>query len=135
MSAKTCGTENSIVNDADQKTVKRAQWEAFEFDLEAPGLIRVSNGSYENPEGHSYLVNVETETPVACECKAFEYSDGPCKHMVAVAIREPVLKAAQAELLPDGGSGPETCKNGQEGCCGPDAEDLPCFDCYLEGNP
>lgn len=39
MSAKTSRTENSIVGEADPKTIKRSQYEAFEFDLEAPGLI------------------------------------------------------------------------------------------------
>lgn len=132
MSKQTRGTENGIVREADPKAVKRAQWEAFEFDLEAPGLIRVSNGSYENPENHSYLVNIETDIPVACQCKAFEYGDGPCKHMVAVAIRQPVLTAAQTVVIPDGGTGMETCQNGQPDCCGPDGDDLPCFECYRE---
>lgn len=52
--------------------------------------------------------------------------------MVAVAIREPVLKAAQAELVADGGKDMETCKNGQTDCYGPDGDDLPCFECYLQ---
>ena len=134
MSKQTRRTENSIVNDADAKTVKRAQWEAFEFAVEAPGLIRISNGSYSDPENHSYIVNVENGEPVACECKAFQYNDGPCKHLLAVAIREPVLKAAQTVPIPDGGEVMETCKNGQEGGCGPHGDDLPCFECYLEGD-
>lgn len=132
MSANTRRTENSIVNDADPTTIKRAQYEAFEFELEAPGLIRVTNGSYENPEDHSYLINVETDTPVACECKSFEYSDEPCKHMVAVAIREPVLQAAQSVPVTDGGTDVDACKNGQKNCCGPQGEELPCFECFKE---
>lgn len=133
MTTETRSTENGIVRDADPNTIKRAQWEAFQFDLETPGLIRVTNGSYENPEDHSYLVNIETDTPVACQCKAFQYQERPCKHMVAVAIRQPVLKAAQTVVIPDGGTGMETCQNGQTGCCGPDGDDLPCFECYREG--
>ena len=81
----------------DAQTAKRAAYEAFEFDLEAPGLVRVTNGSYgDDAENHSYLVNVEGGVPSACECKAFEYGNGKaCKHMTAVAIREPVLEAAR----------------------------------------
>lgn len=132
MSAKPRGTQNSIVQNADPKTVKRAQYEAFEFELEAPGLIRVTNGSHEDPENHSYLVNIETDTPVACQCPAFEYGEGACKHMIAVAIREPVLEAAQSVVIPDGGRDVDACKNGQTGCCGPDGDNLPCFDCYRD---
>lgn len=101
MSANTRGTQESIVGEADPKTIKRAQYEAFEFELEALGLVRVINGSHENPEDHSYLVNVETVT-LACECKSFQYNEGLCKHCVAVAICQPVLQAAQSVPIPDG---------------------------------
>lgn len=124
-------TKSELVEQASEKTVKRAQWESFSFELEAPGLVLVTNESH-GEDGHSYTVNVETNTPTACECKAFEYQDGPCKHMVAVAIREPVLMAAQAVPIPDGGEAEATCQNGQTGCCGPEGDDLPCFDCYKE---
>ena len=134
MSKQTRRTENGIVNDADPKTVKRAQWESFSFELEAPGLIRVINGSHENPEEHSYRVNVENGEPVACECKSFQYNDGPCKHAVAVAIREPVLQAAQSVPVTDGGEVTDTCQNGEEGCQGPHGDKLPCFECYQEAS-
>lgn len=91
--------KSELVEQADEKTVKRAQWESFSFELEAPGMVLVTNDSYDD-DGHSYLVNVETDVPVACECKAFEYGDGSCKHMIAVAIREPVLMAAQSRQQP-----------------------------------
>lgn len=130
MSTQTRGTEKRIVTQADPKAIKQAQWEAFEFTMEAPGIVRVSNESYEDGAGHSYLVNMEVEVPCACECKAFQYGEGPCKHMIAVAIREPVLMAAQRELVTDGGEGPDSCQNGQTGCCGPEGDDLPCFECY-----
>lgn len=29
-------------------------------------------------------------------------------------------------------SGVETCQNGQHGCCGPDGDDLFCFECFKE---
>lgn len=130
MSTQTRDTEKSIVKRADSKAIKRAQWEAFEFTMEAPGMVRVSNESYEDGAAHSYLVNIEVEVPCACECEAFQYGEGPCKHMIAVAIREPVLLAAQRELITDGGENPDTCQNGQTGCCGPEGDDLPCFECF-----
>ncbi len=129
----------------DASTAKRAQWEAFEFTLEAPGLVRVTNGSYgDDSENHSYRVNVENGIPVACECKADTYQKGACKHRVAVAIRGPVLSAgAHTPVVADGGQlidagddgaiiteNPDACENGQVGCCGPDGDDLPCFPCY-----
>jgi hypothetical protein len=27
-----------------------------------------------------------------------------------------------------------TCKNGEEGCPGPEGDDLPCFECFMEGS-
>jgi SWIM zinc finger len=132
----------------DASTSKRARYEAFDFELEAPGLVTVRNESHENADEHSYRVNVEDGVPVACECPSDTYHDGACKHRVAVAIREPVLKAAsdyesgeEQEVATDGGttvvrsrvseqrgeSRPAECD------CGPTFEDLPCWPCYREG--
>ena len=53
-------TNATLIKDADGRTVKRAQYEAFEFGIDAPGLVRVTNGSYgDDAENHSYLVDVE----------------------------------------------------------------------------
>ena len=141
----------------DVSTAKHAQWEAFEFTLAAPGIVTVRNGSYDDPENHTYRVNVENGVPVACECPADTYQDGACKHRVAVAIREPVLEAAReyenkherpeppravadgGEVLEatedgdDGENDPNACENGQVGCCGPEGDELPCFECYRTG--
>ncbi len=35
----------------DAKAVQRAQYEAFEFSFEAPGCVRVTNGSYDDESG------------------------------------------------------------------------------------
>lgn len=129
--------EKRIVASADSRTLKRAQYEAFEFEVESPGRVRVINGSHANPEDHTYEVTIEGGVPVECGCKADEYGDGPCKHRTSIAIREPVLAASQGvqgKAMPDGGQAPETCQNGQDGCCGPDGDDLPCFDCYQTKN-
>ena len=76
------------------EVAKRAQYEGFEFEIDAPGLVLVRNASWENPDDHEYLVNVVNGVPVVCECPADRYHDGACKHRVAVAIRLPVLTAA-----------------------------------------
>ncbi|WP_114578677.1 SWIM zinc finger family protein [Saliphagus sp. LR7] len=97
-------TTNALAElDVDAPTAKRAQYEAFEFDLEAPGLLQVINGSYGDDEKreHSYRVNIENGVPVTCECPSDTYQDGACKHRVAVAIREPVLEAATADHSQD----------------------------------
>lgn len=131
----------------DASTAKRAQWEAFEFALEAPGLITVTNGSYDDPENHEYRVNVENGVPVACECPADTYQKGACKHRVAVAIREPVLEAATDYETPehtkavatDGGQLVEDTDDTDgrpEDCdCLPtfDADALGCWPCYRDG--
>ena len=138
----------------DVSTIKRSQWEAFEFTLEAPGIVTVRIDGTAATENHTYRVNVENGVPVACECPADTYQDGACKHRVAIAIREPVLEAAREseneherpepsravadggevlEATEDGDDDPNACENGQVGCCGPDGDDLPCFECYRTG--
>lgn len=136
----------------DASTRKRAQYEAFDFELEAPGLMTVRNESHENADEHSYRVNVEDGIPVACECPSDTYHDGACKHRVAVAIREPVLEAAteyerteESEVATDGGTTVERSAanaSAQEqhdnerpaNCdCLPTFEDLPCWPCYRRG--
>jgi hypothetical protein len=91
---------------ADATTHKRASWEAFEFTVLGNGDVEVVNGSHENPTEHAYTVHVECGVPSDCTCPAWEHQEGACKHMVAVAIREPVLKAASAEsrMRADGGT-------------------------------
>lgn len=75
------------------------------------------------------------------------YHDGACKHRVAIAIREPVLKAAteyendqEPAVIPDGGTTVERAgieqgvENRPSGCdCIPAFEDLPCWPCYRDG--
>ena len=132
----------------DTSTSKRAQYEAFDFELDAPGLVTVRNESHENADEHSYRVNVEGGVPVACECPADMYHEGACKYRVAVAIREPVLAAAseyereqELEVATDGGATIEhltVCEQSEksrpEDCdCLPTFRDLPYWPCYREG--
>ncbi|WP_336345913.1 SWIM zinc finger family protein [Halalkalicoccus ordinarius] len=95
----------------DASTAQRAQYEAVDFELEAPGLVIVRNESHENADEHSYGVNVESGIPVAFECPSDTYHKGACKHRVAIVIRETVLEAAteyegdqEPDVAPDGGT-------------------------------
>ena len=129
------------VLDADATVEKRASWEAFEFKLLEGGRVEVVNGSHDEPEEHTYTVHVEGGIPFSCTCPAFEYQDGPCKHLVAVAIREPVLEAASETpaMRADGGVTvePEESDHSDErpeDCdCIPLFEELPCWPCYRDG--
>lgn len=124
------------VLDANVATEKRASWEGFEFTLLGDGDVEIVNSSYENPEDHSYRVHVEAGIPSDCSCPAFEYQDGPCKHLVAVAIREPVLGAAteDAQVRADGGAITEssTDDSPEEECRCKEYE-FPCFECFHLG--
>ncbi len=77
-----------------QRTLRRAQYEAFEFELTEQGVL-VRNTSHANPADHEYLVTIEDGLPHSCPCPADEHYQGACKHRVAVAIRTSVLEAAR----------------------------------------
>lgn len=79
--------------DPTNRILKRAQYEAFSFQL-ADGDVLVRNGSHPDPANHEYRVGVEAGVPTSCECPADDNPEHPCKHRVAVAIRDPVLAAA-----------------------------------------
>ena len=79
------------------EVAKCAQYEEFEFELAAPGLVLARNTNWLNPEDHEYRVNVVDGVPEVCECPAGRHHNGACKHHIAVAIRLPVLNAAVEE--------------------------------------
>ncbi|WP_158059541.1 SWIM zinc finger family protein [Halorussus halophilus] len=127
---------------------KRAQYEAFEFELRN-GSVRVRNGSHADPENHEYTIRIEDDLPTACTCPADMKYSGACKHRVAVAIRQPILDAVRhQQVLADGGVRSRTSsqshdseKNSEEPA---DAEDdacdcadlsggFPCWECYRSG--
>jgi uncharacterized protein (DUF736 family) len=83
--------------DADEQVQKRAQWEAFEFTVLADVDVEVVNHSHKDADYHTYTVHVEGEIASDCTCAAWEYQSGACKHMIAVAIREPVVEAVSQE--------------------------------------
>jgi len=93
------------------RVLKRAQYEAFEFTIEATG-VRVRNASHAKPADHEYVVTITNGLPSACECPADRKYDGACKHRVAVAIRKPILDAAiDRQIVADGG---ERVSTGEE---------------------
>jgi len=87
------------------RTAKRASWEAFEFSVEGPYLVRVTNASYGfEKEDHSYLVGIEPRNsllvPSECDCKADLYNESDCKHKLALVAGGGALvlnAAAEAE--------------------------------------
>jgi hypothetical protein len=84
----------------DVKTEKRAQFEAFEFDVDPDRhVVTVRNASHEDPGEHEYEVVLKEGVPAACECPSCKYHDGACKHMTAVAIREPVMEAGRSRRI------------------------------------
>ncbi|WP_114579615.1 SWIM zinc finger family protein [Saliphagus sp. LR7] len=79
--------------DMAERTLQRAQYEAFEFELVEQGVL-VRNASHENPSDHEYLVRIDDGLPDSCTCPADEHHQGACKHRVAVAIRKHVFDSA-----------------------------------------
>lgn len=102
-------------------------------------------------ETSQYTVNLVAGT---CSCPDHEHNEpaGGCKHLrrtemeagirdipdlpgrtdVEIMTAQAGSQATQSVAIPDGGEVVETCKNGQEGCEGPDGDELPCFDCFQE---
>lgn len=80
----------------DGRTAKRVRWTEWEFTIDAPHQIRVSNASYGiEKDAHTYTVTVADHerqdglyVPLACDCPAYHFGDDElaCKHMVAVAV-------------------------------------------------
>jgi len=107
MQDSTTTADKSIVDELNfgVKTSKRVSWEAWEFTIEGPHLVRVTNASYGfEKHDHSYLVGVEERedlyVPTECECKADRYDDDhDCKHKVALAtVGGPVVLQAAVDF-------------------------------------
>ncbi|MXR40794.1 SWIM zinc finger family protein [Halobaculum sp. WSA2] len=127
---------------------RRAETEPFTFSL-TPDGVRVTNHSYAEPSEHSYVVTIDGDLPIACECPADEHYNPACKHRLAVAIHTPVREAAAAHPVVDGGVqdasesesteslGQETetseSADGPDWCDCADLGDLPCFECVRRG--
>jgi len=106
MTDNDSAADKSIVNELNfgAKTAKRVGWEAWEFSIESPHLVRVTNASYGiEKDDHSYLVGVEDRdghvVPAECECPADKYNEEyDCKHKVALAtVAGPVVLQAAVD--------------------------------------
>lgn len=157
--------DKRIVNELEfgSRTTKRVTWEAWEFSIEAPHLVRVTNASYGFEKAdHSYLVGVEDRdgllVPAECECPADVHREPDCKHKVALAtVAGPlVLQAAVdyptpkaktdestgVELRTDGGAitdeptdddQPLNASEYAECDCTDGSDDFPCWPCFRHG--
>jgi len=122
-----------------KRVAKRAQYEAFEFTIVPEGVL-VRNGSHANPEEHEYLVRVAGGIPETCTCPADARFNGACKHRVAVAIRTPIMAAANRQVVADGGveTSSKRPSHQQEQSveddeCEECLEDFPCWECVRTG--
>jgi len=78
------------------KLEKRALWEAFEFTLLSPGIVRVENVSYgDDSKNHRYGVAATDTGVIGCTCTFAERAD-TCKHQIAVEINPAVFEAVTA---------------------------------------
>ncbi|WP_227380306.1 SWIM zinc finger family protein [Haladaptatus halobius] len=97
--------------EADETAQKRAQWEQFSYDVEASGMVEVTNQSHENPVDHQYVVSIDdvTHELMACTCPHYVHRNAFCKHMTAVenATDDGTLDAFPSEDEDDAGS--ENC--------------------------
>jgi len=97
--ATTSPTDESVSTDEySDRVAKRAEYEALEYELGAPGHLKVRNLSYgeDAAEDHTYIVAIEDREAVECTCPADEYRSGPCKHRVAIESDEVLLSAGSA---------------------------------------
>ncbi|MCO8245424.1 MULTISPECIES: SWIM zinc finger family protein [unclassified Haladaptatus] len=81
------------------------------FDVDAPGMVDVTNESHENPDDHQYVVSIDDVTGelMACTCPHHVHRNAFCKHMPAVetAPDDGTLDAFPSE--DDNDSEPEGC--------------------------
>ncbi|MGB9955132.1 SWIM zinc finger family protein (plasmid) [Haloferax prahovense] len=117
------------------RVLKRAQYEAFAFEL-LDSDVRVRNESYVDPTAHEYRVRIQDGVPESCSCPADASGNGPCKHRVAVAIRPRILElAVKMRVVADGGS--TSCGDDDTAdlpCeCEQLSESLPCWNCIDAG--
>jgi hypothetical protein len=107
---------------------KRAHWEQFAFDVDAPRLINVTNECHDNPAAHQYTVSIDdvTEDLMACTCSHHVHRTAFCKHMAAV---ETATDDGTLDAFPSDDDD-ETEPNGCD-CAG--LGDFPCWPCVRTG--
>ena len=67
---KTMSTKTPSELEVDETAQQHAQTEQFAFDVDAPGMVEVTDESHENPTDHQYTVSIDnvTEKLMACTC-------------------------------------------------------------------
>ncbi|MFH5800416.1 SWIM zinc finger family protein [Haladaptatus sp. CMAA 1911] len=72
--------------EADETAQNRAQAEHFSFDVDALGMVEVTNESHDKPADHQYTVSIDdvTHELMACTCPHHGHRNAFCKHMAAV---------------------------------------------------
>ncbi|WP_266083383.1 SWIM zinc finger family protein [Haladaptatus caseinilyticus] len=125
---KSENSSNPPILQNDQTPQNRAQAEQFSFDVDAPGLVEVTNESHENPEENQYTVSIDdvTEKLMACTCPHHAHRNAFCKHMAAVehATDDGMLDAFSSK--DDDDTEPDNCD-----CEG--LGELPCWPCVRTG--
>ena len=151
MTANDSAADKSIVNQLDftAQTSKRVTWEQFEFSVEGPHLVHVTNASYGYlKDDHTYRVGVAERDgqliPAECNCPADRHHDPDCKHKVALALcGGPVVMQAAADYQPsEENESPQEVRTAadklrtdggesdHEEC---DCEEFPCWPCVQAG--
>lgn len=116
------------------RTLKRVEWESWEFTVTGPHLIEVTNASYGyQKDDHSYTVGVDVRDGVAvpseCGCPADIHHDTDCKHRVALAIvGGPTVLNAAVDF-----DGTPALEAVTDGGCWCDGHELACFSCWSAG--
>ncbi|WP_227379993.1 SWIM zinc finger family protein [Haladaptatus halobius] len=125
-------TKQSAALEADETAYKRAQAEQFSFDIQAPGLVEITNQSHEHPAEYQYTVSIDdvTKELMACTCPHHVHRNAFCKHMAAVetARDDDTLTAflSDDDETDDDDSEPEDCD-----CDG--LGGFPCWPCVRTG--
>ena len=87
---------------AEERTERRAQYEAFSFAVPCDGKVNIQNNSYgaDEARNHVYTVSVDARGHEAtdCTCPAAEYRPGKCKHQRAVENNAAVMAAAAPDV-------------------------------------
>jgi hypothetical protein len=101
-----------LVANSIETAQKRAQWELFSYDVNAPGMVEVTNESHDKPADHHYVVTVDdvTDDLMTCTCPHHVHRNAYCKHMAAVeqATDDGPLDAFPSEDN-EGDAEPEDC--------------------------
>jgi TFIIF-interacting CTD phosphatase-like protein len=125
-------TKQSATRDGDETAQKRAQAEQFSFDVDAPGLVEVTNESHENPADHQYVVSIDdvTDELMACTCPHHVHRNAFYKHMAAVehATDDGTLDGFPSE---DDDAEPDDAESLECECDGLNGS--PCWSCVKTG--